>query len=169
MSELIEVAVGECRCPGAPHPDGDVVYLRPTLGLRGGVIVQGVVTTAKRMEPPPSAPEITASLVETYVLQGVVEWNLWGDDGPIPVTPESVTRHLLDDYTRAEAVANRADDLYSEPILGPLLNGARNSSLDTSTNGSTSAPRNGTRKPRKPSKRSSTTTTPTAATATTTG
>ena len=167
-NELIPVPVGECRCPDAPHPDGDIVYLRPRLGLAAGVMVQSVVTEASTRVPRPVTAEITAALVETYVLHGVADWNLASGDVPVPVTHETITEHLLNDYTRAEAVANKADDLYTGPILGPLLNGARNSSPATSTNGSTSVTVVGPRKPRKRSKPSSTSTTPTAATATTT-
>ena len=33
---LVPVPVGDCRCPGTPHEDGDVVFLYPKLGMEGG-------------------------------------------------------------------------------------------------------------------------------------
>lgn len=38
---LVPVPIGACTCPGSPHgEEGDIVYLRPKLDLRGGIRVK---------------------------------------------------------------------------------------------------------------------------------
>jgi len=39
-TNLVPVNIGACECPDSPHPEGDVVYLRPRLDLRGGFRVK---------------------------------------------------------------------------------------------------------------------------------
>ena len=160
MSELI----------GVPVRDGaDTVYLRPRLGLAAGIELQAVMQAAMQSTERPTAGQVQGALVELYLVHGVADWTFNIDGIPIPLTRETLQEHLLNDFTLAEPVADKADELYYEAVLAPLVNRAQTFSRGTSTSAPTSAKKRGSRKPRKPSKRSSTSTTPTAATATTTG
>lgn len=165
-TDLIPVCVGACLCPGAPHADGDFVYLRPKLGLAAGIAVQKLIIEAKTADTPLSEADLTGALAEGYLLYGVAEWT-FTNGSAIPVTHDTIREHLLSDFERAEAAADKADDLYMNPVIAPLLKKARTLSQAMSKNGSTSATRNGSPKRQKPSKRSSTSTTQTDGTAAT--
>ena len=197
MSDLIDVRIGECQCPEAPHPNGDFVYLRPILDMRGGFRVKrrlmdlnraaqvariqalhaggiSVKELALRFElapdsikeivlgkgeyqgPPPDRSEMEADLAESYLLEGIADWNLMGADGPLPVTPESIRSQLFTNYGRAEVAADKADDLYRPAVLDPLLQRALSSLPATPTNGSTPATNGHGSKRSKASKPSST-------------
>ena len=161
----IPVLVGECLCPGTPHEDGDSVYLRAKLGLAAGTTLQRLIIEANQNRA--DNAELTGKLAEAYLLLGVSRWNLVDDKGqPVPVNPDTIRQHLLDDFARSVSVADMADDLYMGPVLSPLVQKALASSSTTTTNGSTSATVAGRSKARKPSKRSSTSTSQTDATAT---
>lgn len=169
ITTLVPVCVGACLCPGTPHADGDFVYLRPKLSLASGIILQEPVNdwlqvpTAQR----PGQEFMRAELSERYLTLGIAEWNIEDEAGVIPVNSATIRIHLLDDYFRSQAVADKADDLYSEVALDPLRKLVAASSAATSTNGSTSATGSGSPKRRKRSKPSLTSTTPMDATATT--
>lgn len=176
-----------CPCPpteqGPRHPDGDDVELRARLSLAGGIAVQSLlVEQLKAIGKALDSAALSGLLAEGYLLSGVAAWTLVDADGkPLPVTPETITERLLSDFAVAEAIADKADDLYMEPVLLPLLRKLGMSSPATPTNGSTSATRSSrartAKKPsrstrsssstRRPPKPSSTTTTPTASTVTT--
>ena len=47
-TDPVAVGVGACQCPGTPHPDGDVVYLRPQLGLAAGIAIQRLIVEANQ-------------------------------------------------------------------------------------------------------------------------
>lgn len=167
--ELVAVPVGECQCPGTPHPDGDVVYLRPKLGLAAGIVLQEPVAdwVSLPRENRPGQEYMRGELTERYLVLGIAAWNLVDADGPIPVNPVSIRENLLDDFKRAEPAAEKGDELYGEVALGPLRKLVATSSQPTSSNGSTSAKPTTSAKRRKRSKRSSTSTSPMVATATT--
>ena len=163
MSESAPVGIGECQCPGAPHPDGDSVSLRPRLGLAAGIAIQRLIIEANQTRA--DSAEISGKLAEAYLLYGVDAWNLVGDNAkPIPVNEDTIRIYLLSDFARSAPVADAADELYMATVLGPLVNRALQSSPTTSTNGSTSATPAGKPTRRKQSKQSSTTTTQTAGT-----
>ena len=167
--EQVKVA---CPCPGTPHEE-DTVGLRPKLGLVGGTIVQGVVVAAKKAADEAGGPldvAVTTALVsEAYLLQGVAEWSFVDQLGkPVPVTAETIRSILLDDFTLASQVSEKADELYMESVIRPLLVPASTSLPPTPINASTSAPNGNTPKRPRRSRRSSTTTTPTDDTETTT-
>lgn len=165
-STTIGVNIGACQCPGTPHPDGDEVHLRERLGLAAGVQLQGIVLQGNALKR--NLEETTGLLMEAYLKVGVAAWNLRDADGkPLPVTPETIAEQLLSDFVRATPVAEKADELYMGPVIGPLVNGAARSSPTTPTGTSTSRTASGSQKSPRQSKRSSTSTTPTAATATT--
>jgi hypothetical protein len=116
------------------------------------------------------APTLTGMLAESYLLIGVKDWNLVDDKGkPVPVTPETIKAHLLDDFDRAAPVSDAADVLYREVAIGFLVKQAASLSRSTTTNGSTSPMDGGSPKAPKRSKRSSTSTIPMAVIEPTTG
>lgn len=112
--ELVPVPVGYCPCAGTPHPDGDIVYLHAELSAAGGMAVQGFIS-----EPDPI--RLQELLARVWLGHGVAAWTFLDDDGkPIPLTPENVVRALP--YAKGgRLVADKADALYAEAVLAPLL------------------------------------------------
>lgn len=162
------VDIGECRCPGTPH-ETDTVGMRPRLGLAAGVALQRAVADFLLSSERRTEDKAIGILVEYYVLEGVAEWNLVDENGkPLPLNDQTMREQLLDDFARSRAIADKGDDLYKGPVLGPLLSGASKSSKTTSSNGSTSAKASTSLKLPKRSKPSSTTTSQTDSTETTT-
>jgi hypothetical protein len=142
MPEPIPVRVRDCACPDTPHPDGDVVYLRPTLSLAGGIAAQQDLVASDG-----NTEELIRRWFSTYVRYGAVGWNFLDEAGPVPFTVET----LLDDFTLGSPVAEMADTLYSEAVLAPLgLSRSR-----TSPTGPTAASTSRTRRSRSTSRASS--------------
>jgi hypothetical protein len=136
------------------------VYLRPKLDLRSGIAVQRLIVEANQNRA--DAAELTGLLAEGYLYHGIESWTLLDEAGaPVPVTNDEIRARLLSDFSVSAPVADAADGLYMGPVLLPLVERAKMFSQSTLTNGSTSAPPPGTRKPPKRSKRSSTSTSPT--------
>ena len=174
MADLVGVEI-PCVCPGTPHKSGDTVQLKPKLSLMGGAIVQGVVVAANRKANeegrPLDAGMATALIAEQYLLHGVHSWSLVDQLGkPLPVHADTIRSALLDDFSVGSIVAEKADALYMEAVIAPLLAPASNSSPPRPITGSTSATtsESTTPKPRKRSRPSSTSTTQTDDTETTT-
>lgn len=162
-SERVPVPIGPCACPGTPHTDGDVVELRTRLGLSAGVQLQRLIVEARQNRP--DSIELTGKLAESYLLVGVAGWNLVDEAGrPVPVTPDTIQAQLLADFSRSAELADKADELYMGPVLGPLVKRAASLSPTTTTAGSTSARGSGSSRSQRRSKRSSTSSTRTAAT-----
>ena len=156
----------ECPCPGKPHPEGDIVELRDRLGLAAGTTLQSLTLQSRASGE--DAAQVTGRLVESYLLVGVCGWTFTDENGkPVPVTEDNIRSLLLEDFGLAYPIAEKADELYHEAVLGPLVNGPSKSSPATSTGVSTSASKNGSRKRPRPSRPSSTTTSQTGVTVTT--
>lgn len=110
--ELVSVRVSECRCDGTPHPDGDVVYLFPTLTFDGGA----AATAALRESV--GTPDLDRVLGRSYLQHQVAGWNVVDDEGrAVPFALDA----LLNDWNLGRIVAERADELYSEDLLRPLV------------------------------------------------
>ena len=139
--------------------EGLHVYLLPRLKWRHVSAIKWEILVEKEkagIDLP--AGEIIGLLQEGYITYGVARWDL-----PVPLTRESVASEILGNVERASIIAEKADELYSEQVLLPLVRMGAKSSPPTSSNGSTSATTGSSAAPRKPSKRSSISTTPTAA------
>lgn len=134
MSDPIPVRVRDCACPDTPHPDGDIVYLRPTLSLEGGIAAQFDLRASNG-----DAAELTRRWLVTFVRYGAVAWSL---DRPFSVDD------LLADFALAMPVAEAANDLYAEALLRPLAAGRPKTSPSGPTVGSTSRTRRSTPKRR---------------------
>lgn len=157
--QRVTVNVGSCRCSGAPdtHPDGDEVYLAPeasmTMGLRGS----GAISKAGG---DPALLEILLGRV--LIEEGIVGWTFVEEvtEGgkttvlPVPIDPETIER-LLPWGKGGSDVAERANDLYGEAILGPLVRRSMLTQQPGQTNGSISANRASRRMSRSSSKSSS--------------
>lgn len=155
-TEPVEVRLPACYCPGSPH-EADLVYLAPALSMAGGMAAQSAIA-----EGFTDQIRLQELLAEVWIRHGVVSWNLVDEDGPIPVTRDNVLRALP--YGKGgRQVADRADDLYAEDILSPLVERLKTTSPRGRTNGSTSATRPSTRKRRRPSSTATTAKAPPAA------
>ena len=106
----------------APAPyDGTEVYLLPTLSLEGGAAAELDLMESQGMGER-SATWLIARWTATYVRYGAVGWN-WtrlGENGRPEPVPFDVNV-LLADYRLSKEIANRANELYSEAVMGPLL------------------------------------------------
>jgi len=172
MSEpTVSVRIGACLCPGTPHADGDFVYLRPKLDLRGGFRVRRRLIDLNRAQfgdekiESGQMAELDIALAETYLSEGVYEWNLVDADGPLPLNDQTLREQLFTDYGRAEPAADKADDLYRPTVLDPLVARGSSSSSNTPNNEQTSATNGAGKSHPKRSKRSSTITSLTEGTA----
>ncbi len=131
MPDLIHVRFRDCACPGTPHAEeGDIAYLRPYLDYRGGAAVMAAIGKTEK------EPERFAELVgPVYIERGVTGWNLLDEEGqPVPCTPEALDALRWED---AFELAQKADDLYGQQVLSPLVKRMNESSKVGPTNGST--------------------------------
>lgn len=152
-SEPVPVNIGPCDCPDTPHGDGDIVYLAPALSMAGGMAAQQLISDSGG-----DLVTLQEGLSKLWIRHGVIAWNLVDEAGPIPITEANVTA-ALPFGKGGRLVADRADDLYAEDILAPLVErvGALSKRGSTaSSRPATSATNGSTPKPRK---RSSTATT----------
>jgi hypothetical protein len=134
-SENVPVGLGACYCPGTPH-DEDIVYLAPALSMRGGMAAQSAIS-----EGIGDGLKLQELLAEVWVRYGVVDWNLTDEAGqPVDLTPPNIAAALP--YGKGgRLVAEKADDLYAEDILAPLVQRLSSSSRRGPTGGSTSRTR----------------------------
>lgn len=146
MPELVSVRFRDCSCPGTPHPDGDIAHLRPWLDYASGAEV--VAAMGKVGDDTSRFAELVGPVL---IRRGVVAWNVLDEKGePVPVTPAALDGLRWED---AYELADKADDLYGEQILAPLVKRMNESSKAGPTNGSTRPRRSA--KPRTRSARSS--------------
>jgi hypothetical protein len=130
-SEGQPVRFRDCTCPGTPHPDGDVVYLRPVLGFTAGAEALRLWQEAirKASENPVfntnEAGELELDLVRyvaeivgpVYIREGSLGWNVVDDDGAVPCTRQALEALS---FTEALPIVEVADDLYSNAVVAPL-------------------------------------------------
>lgn len=156
-----------CLCPpnGQRHPNGDTITWRETLDFRTALAARKAVSWARTEDESVDVPDVLALLSEFYLTHCIESWTLRDAKGKaIEVSRPAVEQYILP-TDAAFDLAEIADDLYSDRILGPLVAAASTSSPPTPTNGSTSATRGRGKASRpKPSTPSSITPTPMAAT-----
>jgi len=129
VSELLPVRVREC--PDGSHPDGDVVYLRSKVDWVGGVMLRRILDEGRRSG---DIQGTTAAWMDGVIRYGVTGWNLHDDEGETPFDVAA----LLDDYELAEPVGVKANELYTEQVVVPLVKALRATSQRGSTADSTS-------------------------------
>lgn len=140
---MIEVPIGECRCPETPH-EGDIVWLKPKPDLDMGLAARGALTQNGGL-----VGDTDAAFYSVLIRHGVAAWNIVDEKAqPVPVTHPNI----LDRLTWAEGgaiVALRAQQLYQDAVLDPLA--LANAALlpRSHVNGSTQAtPRSGASTPK---------------------
>jgi len=112
---LIPVPVGACRCPGEPHPDGDVVFLYPKLGLEGGIAVQTAIFIND--DPTQRVKSAYIALVDN----GIADWTFSNGTGDkIPISPATI-RGSLPWMEGGSEVAMAAFNQYAEVLRGGPL------------------------------------------------
>lgn len=122
MAERITVPVK----PPAPY-EGSEVYLLPSLSLEGGAAAELDLMQSQEITDRERATRwLLARWTATYVRYGAVgwDWTRLNEDGrpePVPFDVEE----LLSDYRVSKEVANKANELYSEAVMGPLLEAAQ--------------------------------------------
>lgn len=121
LSGLVPVRVRACACPDSPHPDGDIVYLLPSLSLEGGAAAEfDLMQTQDVLDEQRRTYALLARWTATFVRYGAVAWNWLDDTGPVPFDAET----LVADYRVSRLVAGKANELYSEAVTAPLLEAA---------------------------------------------
>ena len=116
----VVVNVGACRCIGGPdtspiHPDGDEVYLMPEASMSLGLRSNGAIGSAGN-----DTSRLETLLGRVFIEEGIVGWTFVEGDAPVPVTPANIDR-LLPWGRGGSLVSERANELYSEDILSPLV------------------------------------------------
>jgi hypothetical protein len=154
--DLVPVEL-ECRCPDTPH-EKDTVYLYPQLTVEGGLAGEqywAEITTGGV----PNAEAMIGHLGRLFLHHGIASWTFVGADGePLPASMRNIVR-FAQNWSAAKPVAEKANELYSEALLAPLVASLSKSSRRGPTGGSTSPKPASSSKPRKPSRRSTTATT----------
>jgi len=109
--QTVEVDVGECRCPGAPHTSDKInLRARPNTTMRFALL-QAINEASE------DTNILTGEMVSLYLRLGPVSWNISNGNGsPVPIDDLADSLGL----DREIIVANKASDLYTEAILGPL-------------------------------------------------
>lgn len=134
--QRVTVHVGECRCPGTPHTSGDEVYLVSEPSMTMGLRANGAIAKA---DGDPALLEVLLGRV--FIEDGIDGWTFVDEDGDeYGVTPDNIER-LLPWSRGGQLVAEKANDLYGEAILAPLVRRSLSTSQPGPTNGSTSATR----------------------------
>ena len=121
MTDVL-VPVGACRCPGTPHGDGDWVELRPSPTIDIGSAVYAAVANVGD-----DPVQLQVEMTRAYLRFGIAAWSFTDEHGsPIPIQPRrpefgDVISRLLPFGAGGYDVADRADSLYSEEVLRPLM------------------------------------------------
>lgn len=115
----VAVSIGECLCPGTPHPE-DLVFLAPSLSAAGGMAAQGAIADASNDEGQVDGVALQELLWRVYRDHGVIGWNLVDETGdPIPLTRGN--KDLALPYSKGgRKVGDAADELYLEDVLTPF-------------------------------------------------
>lgn len=156
MAEPVPVRARDCACPGSPHPEGDIVYIRPTLSLDGGLAATEALReiSEREIRTPADATDaqkqeiglerinraLQGKWLRVFLEHGAVGWNL---DEPFSVEA------LLEDYSLARPVADEAADRYTMAVLAPFMKPSAPTSPLGLTADSTSPSPASSRSPRK--------------------
>jgi len=148
----VAINVGPCRCTGRAdtlHPEGDEVYLHPEATMTCGLRANGAIAAAGN-----DPSKLEALLGRVFIEEGIVGWTFTDADGDVPITPATI-EHYLPWGNGGALVSERANDLYSDAILAPLVRRLANSPQRGPTEGSTSPIRPSRQQRRNSSKSSS--------------
>jgi hypothetical protein len=126
------------ECPDGSHPEGDGVWIASRPSLDTGIASrQAFVAAYQEAGDDPVALDraILRHLMVAFARYAPVSWNLHDKDGE--EWPFN-TQRLVDDYDLGYVVADRADDLYRESVMRPLLD-APSTTSRRGTNGSSTS------------------------------
>lgn len=146
---LVPVPVGACRCPGAPHGDGDVVFLYPKLGFEAGISIMAAVDTAANPE------EQLKAIYIKMVDHGVADWTFANGDGAkIPINAATI-RGALTWMEGGSEVARAAIRTYQDVFLAPFKqpSAGKTSTATSSPTGPTASPSTSARRTGSPRRR----------------
>jgi len=149
------VKVGECRCPGAPHPE-DWVGMHPQATVSIGAAIYGAVRASGD-----DNVMLQGHFARIFTAFGIRSWSFVDEAGdPIPIDPsQSGWQDLIDTLlpwaNGGQQVSEHGDQLYSMAILRPLLSRTSKQSQGGQMAGLTSATPASLPAPRKRSRRSS--------------
>lgn len=127
---LVEVGVGACRCPGTPHPDGDVVFLYPELSMAGGIAAQVALAMGS------DTAERVSGMYQALVDHAVADWTFVDAKGAkVDINPATIRGALAWLHGGAE-VATKAIELYGDIANVPLVPKPRKGKTPTRTGSS---------------------------------
>lgn len=133
----VVVDVGECRCSGLPDPHPhDEVYLAPEASFDLGMAANGAIAAAGD-----DAAAFQILVGTAFIEYGIMGWNLSeiveGREQIVPVNLVNI-RRLLPWGRGGRLVAERANELYGDTVITPLVERSLSASLNGLTAGSTS-------------------------------
>lgn len=155
-----EVIIRECPCPGTPHPEGDVVFLKEepdvAMFVAFGVTFENVKGSALSIAE--WEADMRGALGGVYLRHGIRAWTFEDAKGDgIRVEPAAIAR-LLPFLKGGREVIEAADALYGKALMAPFVEASearkkerlrrrtKKSSPATSTAGSTArTPRSGSK------------------------
>jgi hypothetical protein len=148
------------ECPDGSHPEGDGVWIATRPSLDCGIASrQAFVAAYQEAGDDPVALDraILRHLMVAFARFAPVRWNLHDAEHVTKSNPtgewEFDTRKLVDDCDLGYVVADRADDLYRESVMRPLLEVPSTPSASGAVDGMTSAPTTSTGSRRRSSSR----------------
>lgn len=146
----VVVNVGECRCPGTPHTDGDTVSLRPKIDLSMGAAAWAAMNSSQA-----DTTDMQAAVSMVYMKYGIVAWSFVDTAGlPIPVRGANFDE-LLPWGDGGMEVLEAADGLYGTELMRPFVRRQETLSRSGRNGGSTSPKKSSGPKSRSHSKPSS--------------
>lgn len=118
------VVFRDCACPGTPHPNGDTVTFKPRLSFDENVAALSAIFQGDGVGNANKAWGV-------YLHAGPVAWNLLDADGqPLALTNENLDALPFEDQFE---IGDRADDIYGEVVLAPLVRRTKKSSSNGQT------------------------------------
>lgn len=157
--------VVDCLCPVKQKHAQDTIVLVDKVPFRQAVAIRNEVGMLYLEEPGAGLPDFLGVLQEAYLHHCIESWTLRDKAGPIPPNRENIDRCLLSNVAVAMDVADKADDLYRESVMLPLVTRALSSSQGLPTAVTTSRTTEQSTPTPTPLRPSSTSTTRTADTA----
>lgn len=109
----------DCTCPGTPHPDGDVAYLRPKLSFEGGAEAASLIAHVASTVTP---AQFELALGPVFIKHGVAEWNVVDEDGdPVPVTHAALAElDWAEGYALFQVLGDNGPLKYGGQVLAPF-------------------------------------------------
>lgn len=120
MNTEVKVA---CPCPGTPHPEGDVVWLKPepdvALFVAFNITFESVRGSALSLQT--WYADMQGALSELYLRHGIRAWSFTDEKGDAVLIFPSTVARLLPYNKGGKEVADACDALYSTVLLAPFV------------------------------------------------